>query len=107
MTPKELKQIKARCEAASEGPWEICKEDGVDIIGNNGEIILELSGKMLGCTVRPYNFKFIAHARTDIPALIAEVERLKKREDDFADLLASANNDVKQLNEYINNLRGT
>lgn len=78
MTTDQFNAIKARYEAASEGPWKICKEDGVDIIGNDSEIILELSGKTLGCTVRPYNFKFIAHARTDLPACLEEIERLKK-----------------------------
>jgi len=57
MTDQQLADIKARCEAASDDLWEA--EEGVP-----REI-----------------YDFIAHARTDIPALLDEVERLKKEID--------------------------
>jgi len=74
MKPEELQAIKARAEKATPGPWE------------------QLSGEWYGeprnlvqcdeCTITEHVYKksdadFIAHSREDIPALIAEVERLQ------------------------------
>lgn len=88
MTPEELAAIKARAEAATPGPWEgatastyvrgvytlseyfvRCPEDDVAIASE----ILEPA------TSQPSidNAAFIAAARTDVPALVAEVERLQ------------------------------
>ena len=50
-----LEEIRSRAEAATPGPWEI------GVTYNHGR-----------------NATFIAHAREDIPYLLAEVERLQK-----------------------------
>lgn len=86
-----LDEIRARCEAATPGPWGY---DGMhneihchapneefflitsELREHPGENLLDLFGH----TYNP-NFEFIAEARTDIPALIAEVERLTKERD--------------------------
>ncbi len=44
--------------------------------------------------------------RQDLRACLAEIGRLQAREDEWAKLLKSANNDVERLNEYINTLQG-
>lgn len=74
MDPKYLAEIKAREQAAMPGPWEYeCfgrYEDHDECILKTGTDECEISAKE--------DAEFIAHARTDIPVLIAEVERLTK-----------------------------
>jgi hypothetical protein len=71
----ELLRIKARCEKATPMPWKALIEardqfSGSDFIMTGGEDIY-----LTGATVDDYDF--IAHARQDIPKLIAEIERLR------------------------------
>lgn len=74
----DLEAIEARANAASPGPWENEKDNRVirwDEIGpHRGEVILETK-HFPASTGR--DCEFIAHARQDIPALIAEVRRLR------------------------------
>ena len=56
MAEKELQEIKERCEKASPGPWKV-----LNMLYNSVDEDAE----------------FIAHAREDIPKLIAEIERLQ------------------------------
>lgn len=79
MDPAELEMIKNRCAQATPGPWKSFVEgrdhtSGSNFImtGNGGEDF-ELSG---GGTVADQDF--IAHARQDIPRLLAEIERLRR-----------------------------
>jgi hypothetical protein len=76
---EELEAIRLRCENAAHGPWKSFVEgrdhsSGSSFIGtgdeNQGNDI-ELSG----ATVADQDF--IAHARQDIPLLLAEISRLK------------------------------
>ncbi|MCP3399452.1 hypothetical protein [Bradyrhizobium sp. CCGB20] len=75
LTNDEIEAIKARCEQATAGPWKSFIErrdkfSGSDFIQTNGEDIY-LTGATLA------DQEFIAHARQDIPRLIAEIERLR------------------------------
>lgn len=80
MSDLDLDSIKARCEAATEGPWHREHGDyGCVSIGNFGWVVD-------GPNCPQYDedtpqghadAEFIAHARTDVPALVAEVERLR------------------------------
>lgn len=65
---KYLAEIKTREKAATPGPWN---EEGWALPNEDGEYI-ELTDDS------PSDAAFIAHSRADIPALIAEVERLTK-----------------------------
>jgi hypothetical protein len=70
MTP-DLEQIKQRAEAATPGPWT--SFDG------RSHIIHEEDGFIAICQYRPLpnaNAEFIAHAREDIPALLAVIDEL-------------------------------
>lgn len=58
----DLDAIRARAEAATEGPWFAWDR----AVGWN--IVI----------TRPEDAAFIAAARTDVPALLAEVERLRE-----------------------------
>ena len=71
-----LSEIQKRLDAATSGPWKdyIEKRDGIsgsDFIMTEGEDIY-----LIGGTAADY--EFVAHARQDIPALLAEVRRLKR-----------------------------
>lgn len=78
MTELDLKAIKARCEAATPGPWDVA-------IGNFSDdvsVVYVGSPGLKGSDQKRYNLseddqKFIAHARADVPTLVAEVERLR------------------------------
>lgn len=89
MTP-DLDAIRARAEAAiSTGPWEARHEHdeygdwlGVDIVHTYRNERVCWPNQILAATnLSPEDAEFIAHARTDIPALLAEVERLRAERD--------------------------
>jgi len=80
LTNEEVAAIRARCAAATPGPWRAYIE-GRDhtsgssfIMTGEGEVRgddIELSGATLA------DQDFIAHARQDIPRLLAEIQRLQ------------------------------
>lgn len=72
MTFLDLDAIKARAGAATEGPW-------LNYGGENYAIISAPEIDELAHVGSTNNdAEFIAHARTDVPALLAEVERLRQ-----------------------------
>lgn len=81
MTDAEIDEIRARCQAARAGPWKAFiegrdHESGSSFImtgggPNRGEDI-----EMSGATLEDYDF--IAHARQDIPRLLAEIDWLRR-----------------------------
>lgn len=89
--PLDLEAIKARAAAATEGPWEW----GNPTIGQHwsrpepwAEVVnadVACGSYCYGGSVRPIESdadgQFIAHAREDIPALVAEVDELRRRLD--------------------------
>lgn len=91
MTEDELSAIEARAQAATEGPWEAGPNGMARPWEANG-IVVRPAGEFpygewigdfgrRGDMDRIANAKFIAHARADVPALVAEVRRLT---DEFA-----------------------
>jgi hypothetical protein len=75
LSDAELEAIRQRCEQATPGPWKSFVEgrdhsSGSSFIMTRGEDI-ELSGATSA------DQDFIAHARQDIPRLLAEIHRLK------------------------------
>lgn len=88
---KRLDDIKARAEAATDGPWKwdnrrVPTLNGMagsrDVYRYETEVIEADHNGECGCrsacqldlTVGPADAEFIAHARTDVPALVAAVE---------------------------------
>ena len=80
VTDDEICKIEARCNAATAAPWtsfieardNIC---GSDFIRTGG---LDSSSPDIYLTDATHaDQDFIAHARQDVPALIAEIRRLK------------------------------
>lgn len=77
----DLEEIKAREKAATAGPWNRYgwgpMHDAVTPWeGANGWIANRIA-RVKRAYGRIHDAEFIAHARTDIPDLIAEVERLR------------------------------
>lgn len=82
LTDEQLTEMEARCNAATPGPWETRGNDCPEAIQNVyancysvATVRLYPGGDRL--LVRTANAEFIAHARSDIPALLAEVRALK------------------------------
>ncbi|PAD91668.1 hypothetical protein [Shouchella clausii] len=66
-TDEQLAAIRERCDKATEGPW---KEYGC-YVAQDGLIVAEAH------LSEAEDVEFIAHAREDIPMLLAEIEHLK------------------------------
>lgn len=79
MTDKELAEIRARCEAAQSGPWSVPAEESTDYYCGGWEVEHERSKETFSNVAQMIDSKadadFIAHAREDMPKLLAEVER--------------------------------
>lgn len=105
MPDLDLAAIRARTDAATEGPWSadptgtVCAKADLLPDGKGGEI-LPLSGPMEVAECyrdespgeRAKNAEFIAHSRADVPALLdlvevqaAELERLRGEVADAAE----------------------
>lgn len=75
----DLDAIEARARAATLGPWTYEKGFLSPSVAEESE-----------CGEWKYNGRFIAHARTDVPALVGEVRRLRSKNDALARELAVA-----------------
>ncbi len=97
MTPSRLKEIKARCEAATEGPWEARLYNHVgrpyklwihkDFSPAHSLILAEISVEYpvdVPLTQRGANAVLMAHARQDLPDCVAEIKRLQGVLDEIA-----------------------
>jgi hypothetical protein len=89
LTQERLDAITARCEAATPGPWKVVEGKSFGVQSEN---------KNIANCFRAENEQFIAHARQDIPALLAEVERLREERDRaiaaLEDLIGKTDSDV-------------
>lgn len=88
MTPQRLAEIQERDRLASRGPWSV---EGSSISAENGED--GIAGHMT-----PNDAYFIAHARDDVPDLLAEVQRLSESLAEAEQKLAAGNR--KSLADY-------
>jgi hypothetical protein len=82
MTPEELAAIKVRAEAATPGamvPYEHGSTLGWSFDTEDGTLPCGIRGMF----ERREDAVFYAHARDDVPALVAEVERLRQALDDY------------------------
>ncbi len=73
LTNDQLEAIRKRAEKATEGPWKVYDEycDTVER-EEDGECIARIASR----DKRNDDMEFITHARTDIPKLLAEIDRL-------------------------------
>ncbi|MFW3473599.1 hypothetical protein ACN24M_20260 [Streptomyces microflavus] len=89
MTPDREQEIRTREQAATPGPWE---SDGAEIYGTlGGVLMIDLwvgEALVTGDLEQSYaNAAFMAAARSAVPELLAEVDRLRAR---VAELEAAA-----------------
>jgi hypothetical protein len=81
ITPEYLNEIEERTNAATKGPWEVTQwaetnNVTIDSTGIDPDEPLWLAS--LGpCVHGVHDATFIAHSRTDLPRLTAEVRRLR------------------------------
>jgi len=102
MTTEQLDAIRSRCDAATAGPWGVdknimetdwivcCTSD--DIENTQRGCVAYMAATDLNAEA---DVKFIAYARTDIPALIEMVEALKVRCEALENMLDAATKDAR------------
>lgn len=75
LTTQELEAIRKRSEQATEGPWELTNT-GIGVTGMPRKEVLwaTISEDIYG---NKADVEFVLSARTDIPKLLAEVDRLR------------------------------
>jgi hypothetical protein len=80
-TPLDLDAIQARADKATPGPWDIftiASEAGTSSrIFREGELPVDLAHIPMDWNGEGENAAFIAHARADVPALVAEARALR------------------------------
>ncbi|AXQ64571.1 hypothetical protein KNU83_gp080 [Mycobacterium phage LilMoolah] len=78
-----VERAKAALEGVAYGPWEFdCSDEGMQAVGGP---VIWLGDGDLGFRVEAHyqddrNAEFVAQARTLVPELVAEVERLRAQE---------------------------
>lgn len=76
MTALDLDAIQARADAATVGPWVMTAQGGIESASYRGP---GEDFTSVASTRTQNNWEFIAHAREDVPALVAEVRLLRGR----------------------------
>lgn len=77
MTQEQLDAIQGRVDSATSGPWG-CYGDGAHEVFNAGEYSDGDPGEVVAAVIdKLSDAVFVAEAREDIPALLAEVHRLR------------------------------
>jgi hypothetical protein len=81
LTDEELAAIEARANAAMSGPWKKRSQRYQATRVTAGREVVCLAGRsadvVFGRRMHDETMEFIAHARRDIPRLLAEVRRLR------------------------------
>lgn len=75
----DLNEIRARCEAAVPGPWMQGDPFTDWVYGPDGDGIAQVGYHPAWADRRADTAAFIAHARTDVLALVDEVERMRAK----------------------------
>lgn len=86
LSDSELQSIRDRCKKATVGPWVVFRES--DAWGTIGMPVCRMDDDDAVVVGHPYDWgptnsvevdaNFIAHARTDVPLLRDEIDRLRK-----------------------------
>lgn len=98
LTQDDLNMIKERAKKATPGPWYADDERWP---GNaNLQYWFNTHYDGVGAAATKADAEFIAHAREDIPRLVAEVERLSKRLSEAESLLSEAHDVMDDVHLY-------
>ncbi|MFE1110075.1 hypothetical protein ACFW5U_29855 [Streptomyces rochei] len=76
LSPEREAEIAARAEAATKGPWSV-SPDYSDVLASDGEHLASYWHEADG--------QFMAHAREDVPALLAELAAVRAERDAWRD----------------------
>lgn len=87
LNDKRLAEIKARCAAATPGPWWWDLENPVALVTGEGNSEQEIARMEVDVPPAMVDTDFIQYARTDLPDLVVEVERQR---DEIATATATA-----------------
>lgn len=117
MTDQELAEIEARANAATPGPWkakpreddrnERCagivalRPDADDEWDRELDVVVTDSGVY---PPDPKTAEFIAHAREDVPKLIAEVRKLRAERDEAIERCAGVADHYARLSWHAHNV---
>ena len=94
LSAEDLAQIRRRCDAAAPGPWKAEKGDpqwgsiGYEVLGVEKGDCNCPDSDIPAMLADEEDAIFIAHAREDVPRLLAEVERLRNIMSDIAAIAA-------------------
>ena len=103
----DLEAIKARAQAATPGEWYVERcgdfDDPSFIIA--GVVRDRYGDNALNCGSDEALGQFIAHARTDVPALVAEVERLTAERDIWQERAHNAEEALDRLKALADSIR--
>lgn len=78
LTPEEVAECRERAERATDGPWEALGDEIVTYAVPRTASHPVQTVAMSGVCIEEADAEFVAHARTDIPALCATVEALRE-----------------------------
>jgi len=101
-----LDDIEQRCNAATDGPWRYNSYSAIGVTDANVAWVPVVAGDT-ATDQGKMDAYFIAHARTDIPALIAEVEALRDQAETACGIINPHEpmNEIKAAAQRITNRR--
>lgn len=82
----DLDAIRARCEAATPGPWGYRNHDKRYLLDDTTDVVGEVNPGKTSAAITVFSVAsgaledaaFLAHARTDIPALLAYIDEMER-----------------------------
>jgi len=108
----ELDAIEARANAASEGPWVVVENAlfAGDIEEARAMGYLDVHGPGIHLynegALANEDADFIAHARTDVPALVAELRQVRQERANLKQMLSQCEGDAQRMQLLISRLHG-
>lgn len=111
MDAKQLAEIKAREQAATPGSWQAdyntpFSNNFVGIYEETEGYIIKAEDEDEGYSTRQADADFIAHSRADIPALVAEVERLTKENTSQVEYINELADSIDNWRKLVNEKNG-
>ena len=100
LTEEQLKEIEARANAARPAPWHVeVHEPTLSRMVRSDDHTLDIGFGYVGNRTEE-DAEFVAHARTDVPALLAKARRLREENDKVtADLHVFVERNTDLVNE--------
>ena len=99
MADLNLDAIEARANAATRGSWSAFHWDDEPSFDRGWAVTSDAGDDWVADYLRAEDVAFIAHARTDVPALVAEVRRLRERTEAHAVTIQQAVSVERQRDE--------